>query len=126
MYKNFTLLPQTPRRKCANVETDTPFRSVIILQGHCSQQSKAGMCPKRLDDITLINTLVTAAFSFLLAAILLGLKADEKPDVIGHRDAGDRPRQRERQEDQRRTFTVGINKLVYTELQKNDPLFLYE
>lgn len=35
-----------------------------------------------------------------LAAVLLGLQADERPDGARHRNAGDRPCQRERQKDQ--------------------------
>lgn len=69
-YKNLTLLPQTPRTKCANVGTDIAFSVYIdciaaiseikqffvfrtgmkfiskVLQGHCSQQSQAVICLK--------------------------------------------------------------------------------
>lgn len=43
---------------------------------------------------------VQAALCRPLAALLLGLQADERPDDVCHRHARDRPRQRERQKDQ--------------------------
>lgn len=53
-----------------------------------------------------ILTVVLKQLSFAPpAAVLLGLQADERPDVVSHRDTGDYTSQRECQEDQRCMFT---------------------